>query len=1164
TPLTPTVDNLLLPGVIGTIVEGPKTPRRSSRVEPGSGTTTTLKHVNHRRSHGRMTPPPAYNDDHHHYDDDSDDDQFFPSASVRTFGRSKSETPKKDRIQHHHTQSFRTPQAHRVLGANEWRKKYHLHDSPNARAAAAAVVSAPTGLGNVARSPGRRTRQRSTADPYDHFTALQEAGEDSEEEHEQSEGEEFQHHHHHQHDQGLNLDGHDSKGTKAGHGHLHTADATDDDDGVHMADDSGLDVGSDQDGQRDELKEARRQRRQERARIRQLREEDREKNQLGFLRRLVNMFAPDDLGDDSLSNTDDDDLSSLTESEVDNSHLPPYHHHHPPTSSKRHHPSSSSSSASRRRVSGETTLPTNTTPSSQPPHRSAALRRLSSRGSAHSLGAHTPPTDEETKSDYADALTSDDDDGMRGDTSPHHMDYETQYRIEEDDAKDEALAAAQNESLYSQPRQYIHQYPSRDSPLAVPRVYPWHVIARMSRQQYQHVRAALSSLCVTVLDTALALWEGLVALLMALWATVLAVCGDLSVWLKEGVNSGLFSPRTLMSVGLLMLAIFVSNMLSSSGVVERSWDSLANAHRNPAGASRMSLDFSAMMTAVLERMNKNSLLNRKWSTPTPSTSWDSMENQNSPTGNSGSSMSDLKFQKQQTKRLEAIEARLLSIQQTLTQLNGADQELDKQLRAQLKDLASQISAVGTKVEHVIQDVNTLKHRLQSGVWLNQTVMEMIHDELPRYLVIAKNQTTGQLMVPAEFWQMAREMLVMADETSQALQEGSGDDEPGDHGARGGGEWRWLSDYSKKRQKSRQWASFLKDHEKALNELVDRRQAVVSRQSFLGLVRTEAASIWQAIEPQVLPWLERRGRLSPSFDPAAAATSAALGESKAGEAGYVGSILTQAEREAMSLLIDEALERYTADAIAKPDYALYSAGGRIIPKLTTRCEDLRWLGNVIALFMRPSSHKPPEYAIRPGTTPGECWALEGDHGQLGIRLARQIIPTEVTIEHADMRVVLDMGSAPKEFELWGIPSTEDASSRGGKGKDKLEEGQAAESDAGSKQVPETTTEEEAVDGEEAAEEESEAPWPGAFLLTRNTYQVNMSAVPAATGDASSPSSAPLSERESHLSHPRALQTFPIPLSKQHVPVMGVVLKIKSNWGHPEFTCLYRVRVHGYEP
>ncbi|KAG0254827.1 hypothetical protein DFQ27_006594, partial [Actinomortierella ambigua] len=1161
TQLTTTVDTLLLPGVIGTTVEGPKTPLRSSRGEPGS-TGATPHHANNHWNHSRMTPPLGYNDDR--YDSD---DQLLTPASGRGLGRSQSETPKKDRIQHS-VQGFRTPQPHRVLGAAEWRKKYRPRDTPNARA-----VSTSTGLDNAARSPSWRTRQRSTAALYDNFTPLQEV-EDGEEEQEECEGEEFQD----QHYQGLILDGHDSKGTRSRRGHMRTADATDDendDNGMHMADDSGLDVESDREGQhqsydslayrdlsdahaysdeeiltrrikREEQKEAKRRRRQERLRLRLAREEDREKNQLGFLRRLVNMFSPDDYINDSASSTgDDDDLSSLPESEDINN--PPSYHKTSTTAIRR------TPSAFRKRVSaGISTSPSG---SPQQSHFPAALWQLSGRSASRSLDTYPLLADEVAKSDYHDTPTSDDDD-LLGDISPHQIDYETQYRTEEDHTQEAVAAAtvataaaaaavaAQSDQSFSRQRQRRHQYPLRDSQRAAPRVYPWHVIARMSRQQYQHVCAALSTLSVTMLDTALALRDGLTALLMALWATILTLCGGLSAWLKEGINSGLFSPRTLTSVGLLMLVIIAFNVLASSGLVERSWASLANTYHNPVAWT--DLDISTKMTAAMDRIG-NSLFSRN-STPSPSAPWESIDSQPSPTG---LSVSDAKFQTQQAKRLEAIEARLLLIQKTLAQLNGADQELEKQLRAQLNDLAGQISAVDSKVEHVIQDVNTLKYRLQSGVWLNQTVMEMIQDELPRYLVISKNQTTGQLIVPAEFWQMAREMLVAVDEMAQVAHdrrnkerqqqdntldgESLSEEQVDDRNA---GQWSWIPELSKKRQKSRQWANFLKDHEKALTDFVDQRQAVVSRQSFLGLVRTEAASIWRAIEPQVLPWLERRGRLSPHSSPSPSSSSSSSSSWGGSNEAIIGSILTEAEREAMSLLIDEALERYTADAIAKPDYALYSAGGRIIPKLTTRCEDLRFLGHVITLFLRPPSHKPPEYAIRPGTTPGECWALDGDHGQLGIRLARQIIPTEVTIEHADMRVVLDMGSAPKDFELWGI--TEDAIGRGGSGGGKktvlAKNSQPPSQDTGSNE-PDSTG---ASDDEKEAAEDPEAPWPGAFLLTRDTYQVNISAA-SGTPDA-------LSEQDPHVPHPhpRARQTFPIPVSKQKVPVMGVVLKIKSNW------------------
>ena len=39
----------------------------------------------------------------------------------------------------------------------------------------------------------------------------------------------------------------------------------------------------------------------------------------------------------------------------------------------------------------------------------------------------------------------------------------------------------------------------------------------------------------------------------------------------------------------------------------------------------------------------------------------------------------------------------------------------------------------------------------------------------------------------------------------------------------------------------------------------------------------------------------------------------------------------------------------------------------------------------------------------------------------------------------------------------------------------------------------------------------------------------------------------------------LQRFPAAVPDR--PVSAVELRVSSNWGHPEYTCLYRFRVHG---
>ncbi|XP_043969648.1 SUN domain-containing protein 3-like [Gambusia affinis] len=40
----------------------------------------------------------------------------------------------------------------------------------------------------------------------------------------------------------------------------------------------------------------------------------------------------------------------------------------------------------------------------------------------------------------------------------------------------------------------------------------------------------------------------------------------------------------------------------------------------------------------------------------------------------------------------------------------------------------------------------------------------------------------------------------------------------------------------------------------------------------------------------------------------------------------------------------------------------------------------------------------------------------------------------------------------------------------------------------------------------------------------------------------------------------LQTFELP-SHEKVAFSSIKLQINNNWGHPEYTCLYNVRIHG---
>ncbi|KAF8935920.1 hypothetical protein BGZ58_004728 [Dissophora ornata] len=270
-------------------------------------------------------------------------------------------------------------------------------------------------------------------------------------------------------------------------------------------------------------------------------------------------------------------------------------------------------------------------------------------------------------------------------------------------------------------------------------------------------------------------------------------------------------------------------------------------------------------------------------------------------------------------------------------------------------------------------------------------------------------------------------------------------------------------------------------------------------------------------------------------------------------------LTNVEHQAIQDLIDEALEKYAADVLAKPDYALHSAGGRIIPQMTffnfLITEEPTYLGRLLGLVHLMPAQQNIQVenfavkAIQPDMHMGACWAMNGTQGQIAIRLSRRVVVTEVTVEHVDPRVAFDVRSAPKEMEVWRLAAP--------LGKEK----EGDDGTTGSTSVLGTWWKE-------------GSPVEGATLLTKISYQL-----PVYDGtrhqqqrerqekegeQAGGRRESDGNSARSRSRQPKLVQTFHVPRSKQNVPSYGVVVKVNSNWGHPDFTCLYRVRVHGYEP
>ncbi|XP_064806939.1 SUN domain-containing protein 1-like isoform X7 [Oncorhynchus masou masou] len=198
---------------------------------------------------------------------------------------------------------------------------------------------------------------------------------------------------------------------------------------------------------------------------------------------------------------------------------------------------------------------------------------------------------------------------------------------------------------------------------------------------------------------------------------------------------------------------------------------------------------------------------------------------------------------------------------------------------------------------------------------------------------------------------------------------------------------------------------------------------------------------------------------------------------------VGAAGAGMSEEHVQLIVKNALKLYSQDRTGLVDYALESGGGSI---LSTRCsETYETKTALMSLFGLPLWYfsQSPRVAIQPDVHPGNCWAFQGSHGYLVIRLSMRIVPSAFSLEHIpkSLSPTGTISSAPRQFTVYGL---DDEYQQEGK------------------------------------------------LLGSYTYQDDED----------------------------ALQTYPV-TEENDKAYQIIEVRVLSNWGHPEYTCLYRIRVHG---
>jgi len=234
--------------------------------------------------------------------------------------------------------------------------------------------------------------------------------------------------------------------------------------------------------------------------------------------------------------------------------------------------------------------------------------------------------------------------------------------------------------------------------------------------------------------------------------------------------------------------------------------------------------------------------------------------------------------------------------------------------------------------------------------------------------------------------------------------------------------------------------------------------------------------------------------------------------------------------ALIQFFEQLILRASKDRLALADYAIYSGGGRIIPSLTSPTYEIRvkrtWLASITGFGETSGPQgRPPVTALVPHIDVGNCWPFQGSAGTLGVYLSRHVYVSSVTIDHVAKEVTFDITPAPKRVHIWGVVDGADNLAKLVDYRKELE----ARKEAG------TITHDEL--------DEIETPLPSGMPRSLEFLQ--------------------LASVEYDSSALDNVQTFPVPdrIRQLGIDVGIVVFDVRSNWGHSDFTCLYRVRVHG---
>ncbi|TVY27314.1 Sun domain-containing protein [Lachnellula hyalina] len=432
--------------------------------------------------------------------------------------------------------------------------------------------------------------------------------------------------------------------------------------------------------------------------------------------------------------------------------------------------------------------------------------------------------------------------------------------------------------------------------------------------------------------------------------------------------------------------------------------------------------------------------------------------------------------------------------------------------AKIKISPDDVQELSTQILTTQNDVDALKKQNKLA---HQTITKL-RNSLPNYVAIRRD-SNGHLQIPSDFWQAMKDLIISDPELHPNEEPEKSTGVTTKHSDKGSGKAfdDWLTS---NRAKVTTWTNA--ELEKRFPSLM-KDNIVVAKEEIIDMIRENWKDNQKAIQAEYTTITKNMDQQQRQINKLLQEGGQNKQQIKASVQKYLKELLPAAQLEAQSRANIKASANWGNTRV---NHWSHKTGATIDINPTSK--NYQFPSTKLNIFRRayryairnpPPIPNPPEAALTSWEEHGDCWCthaggLDGLGGSIAVTSGASIYPEQVVVEHIAPTASLQPGAAPREMELWAYIHDFDIYD--------------TVKILSTQMFP---PESRAVEAQQTLGYVRIATWTYDIESTEN------------------------------------IQAFPVQLDLKafSVHTNKLIIRAKNNWGEGkvEYTCLYRLRVHG---